>query len=35
MTDLARWETVKHLDPEAILHKPIDVADVCKACEAG
>src|SRR5438874_805204 len=34
MADLSRWEPVRHLDPEAILQKPIQVADVCKACEA-
>jgi DNA-binding NarL/FixJ family response regulator len=33
MTDDARWDAVKGLDPEALLQKPIDVAAMCRVCE--
>jgi len=31
MGDPGRWSTVQGLDPEALLQKPIDVAEVCMA----
>jgi DNA-binding response OmpR family regulator len=31
MGDPGRWSTVQGLDPEALLQKPIDVAEVCTA----
>lgn len=32
MTDPARWDAVRNLGPEALLRKPVEMAEVCRAC---
>jgi len=33
--DATRWGIVRALDPDAVLMKPIQVADLCEACAPG
>src|SRR4051794_234281 len=35
MSDSARWDALRLLGPETMLRKPVNAADVCKACEPG